>query len=62
MSDHEQRLTILELEVQLIGARLDVIDRQLGVVNGRLERIEATTEGTARAVQALLRHFNIEDQ
>jgi hypothetical protein len=61
MSD-AQRLTILELEVQLMTARLDVIDRQLAKINGRLDTIETTLEGNARGIQALLRHFNLDDQ
>ena len=58
MSD--DRLTILEMEYRIVAARLDVIDNQLGAIKDRVETIDKRTAGTDRAVQALLRHFNIE--
>lgn len=60
-SDHE-RLTILEMEYRIVAARLDVIDNQLGRMNQKLDSIDKRTEGTERAVRALLRHFNIDDE
>lgn len=59
-SDHE-RLTILEMEYRIVAARLDVIDSQLGRINQKLDSIDQRTGGTERAVRALLRHFNVDD-
>ena len=61
MSD-AQRLTILEMEYQIVAARLDVIDREVAAIKATTDRIDQRTAGTERAVQALLRHFNLGDQ
>lgn len=61
MTTDGQRLTILEMEYQIVAARLDVIDAQLGKINGRLGAIETTLTGHTRALEALLRHFKIDD-
>lgn len=60
MSSESERLTILEMEYQIVAARLNTIDAELAVIKGHVATIAKSTEGTERAVKALLRHFKLD--